>query len=67
MATVMIGGMISSTLLSLLVVPCMYTYFDDLQTLIKRVWGWRPSRLLRRAPAEAPVAASLAEKVGGRP
>ncbi len=27
MATVIIGGMLSSTFLSLLVVPCMYTYF----------------------------------------
>jgi HAE1 family hydrophobic/amphiphilic exporter-1 len=52
-----IGGMVSSTLLSLLVVPTMYTYFDDLQTLIKRLWSWRPLR--RRAaiaPTERPAA-----------
>jgi hypothetical protein len=42
MASVIIGGMLSSTFLSLLVVPCMYTYFDDFQTLIVRAWGWRP-------------------------
>jgi hydrophobic/amphiphilic exporter-1 (mainly G- bacteria), HAE1 family len=66
MATVMIGGMISSTLLSLLVVPCMYTYFDDLQSLVKRLWGWRPTRLLRRRGAEASGRAHLGE-VGGRP
>jgi HAE1 family hydrophobic/amphiphilic exporter-1 len=51
-----IGGMLSSTLLSLLVVPTMYTYFDDLQTLAGRAWSWRPAR--RRAavaPAERPV------------
>jgi HAE1 family hydrophobic/amphiphilic exporter-1 len=42
MAWVIIGGMLSSTLLSLLVVPCMYTYFDDLQTLIGRVWRTLP-------------------------
>jgi hypothetical protein len=36
--------MLSSTLLSLFVVPCMYTYFDDVQTLILRLWGWRPFR-----------------------
>jgi HAE1 family hydrophobic/amphiphilic exporter-1 len=66
MATVMIGGMISSTLLSLLVVPCMYTYFDDLQAVVKRLWGWRPSRLLRRRGAEAPGSTHLGE-VGGNP
>ena len=49
MATVIIGGMVSSTLLSLLVVPCMYTYFDDLQGLLGRLVAWRPGR---RPPAE---------------
>ncbi|HLI27267.1 MAG TPA: efflux RND transporter permease subunit [Chloroflexota bacterium] len=42
MAWVIIGGMLSSTLLSLLVVPCMYTYFDDLQSLIGRAWRALP-------------------------
>jgi HAE1 family hydrophobic/amphiphilic exporter-1 len=51
LATVIIGGMLSSTLLSLFVVPCMYTYFDDLQGLLLRLWGWRPFR--RRAPVAA--------------
>jgi HAE1 family hydrophobic/amphiphilic exporter-1 len=49
MATVIIGGMLSSTFLSLLVVPCMYTYFDDFQRLIARLIRWRPFRR-RRAP-----------------
>lgn len=53
MAIVIIGGMLSSTLLSLVVVPCMYTYFDDLQSLIKRLWGWRPFRARRAEPLEA--------------
>ena len=44
MASVIIGGMLSSTVLSLLVVPCMYTYFDDLQRGILAVWHWRPFR-----------------------
>ena len=48
-AVAIIGGMISSTLLSLIVVPTMYSYFDDLQTGIKRLFSWRPLR--RRAPA----------------
>ena len=74
MATVIIGGMLSSTVLTLFVVPCMYTYFDDLQGLLVRLWHWRPSRLLRRAPpaipaAEAPAeapAAPVLEEVGSR-
>jgi HAE1 family hydrophobic/amphiphilic exporter-1 len=53
-----IGGMTSSTLLSLIVVPAMYTYFDDLQTLIKRLFGWRP---LRRRAAVAPAARPAAQ------
>ncbi|MDP8922381.1 MAG: efflux RND transporter permease subunit [Chloroflexota bacterium] len=55
MSAVIIGGMLSSTVLSLLVVPCMYTYFDDLQALIVRVWRWRPFRRRRVEPAEAPA------------
>jgi HAE1 family hydrophobic/amphiphilic exporter-1 len=57
MATVIIGGMLSSTLLSLVVVPCMYTYFDDLQSLLLRIIRWRPVlprlRLGRRTAAPA--------------
>ena len=44
-----IGGMVSSTLLSLLVVPTMYTYFDDLQIGLLRLWGARPGALRRPA------------------
>jgi HAE1 family hydrophobic/amphiphilic exporter-1 len=58
MATVIIGGMLSSTLLSLLVVPCMYTYFDDLQRLVKRLWSWRPHRARRRAEIRKPAPAA---------
>jgi HAE1 family hydrophobic/amphiphilic exporter-1 len=67
MAVVIIGGMVSSTLLSLLVVPCIYTYFDDLQGLIGRIWHWRPGRRTPE-PAPAPLApvqpASPRELVG---
>ena len=54
MAAVIIGGMLSSTVLSLLVVPCMYTYFDDLQSLILRIWHWRPFRHARRSRRRRP-------------
>jgi hydrophobic/amphiphilic exporter-1 (mainly G- bacteria), HAE1 family len=63
MATVMIGGMLSSTILSLLVVPCMYTYFDDLQGLIKRLWARVP--LGARPPAVAQPARRKLEGAEG--
>jgi multidrug efflux pump subunit AcrB len=40
MATAVLGGLITSTLLSLLVIPVVYTYVDDLEHLIVRAWTW---------------------------
>jgi len=45
MAHAVIGGLISSTLLTLVVVPVMLTYTDSLSGLVKRV-------LRRREPAQ---------------
>ena len=45
MAIVVIGGLITSTFLSLLVIPVVFTYVDDLIGLGRR--------LLRRRPKEA--------------
>ena len=36
MATVVIGGLLLSTLLTLVFIPVMYTFFDDLASFIKR-------------------------------
>ncbi len=47
MGRVIIGGMLTSTLLTLLVVPVFYTLFDDLAMYFMRVAGW----LVRRKPA----------------
>jgi multidrug efflux pump subunit AcrB len=44
MAIAVIGGLITSTLLSLLVVPAVFTYVDDLQLLLRR--------MLRRPPPQ---------------
>jgi Cu/Ag efflux pump CusA len=38
MAVAVIGGLVTSTLLSLLVIPVAYTYLDDLNNLIKALW-----------------------------
>jgi HAE1 family hydrophobic/amphiphilic exporter-1 len=48
-----IGGMITSTFLSLFVVPSMYTFFDDLQHGLSALLRWRPSR--RRTPELVPA------------
>ncbi len=72
MAIVIIGGMLSSTALSLFVVPCMYTYFDDLEAWIKRLWSWRPLRRPDRGAAAVPAPTAVREstrppiEVGGR-
>jgi multidrug efflux pump subunit AcrB len=39
MAIVAIGGLITSTFLSLLVIPVVFTYIDDVISLVKRVFG----------------------------
>ncbi len=52
MAITVIGGLITSTLLSLLVVPAVFTYIDDLEHLMKRLMA-----KLRRHPAPQPIAA----------
>ena len=40
MAVAVIGGLITSTLLSLLVVPSVYTFVDDFEHLTKRALQW---------------------------
>jgi HAE1 family hydrophobic/amphiphilic exporter-1 len=48
MARAVIGGLITSTLLTLVVVPVAYTYFDDFG-------GWISSKLRRKKKAAAPA------------
>ncbi len=50
MAVAVIGGLITSTVLSLLVIPSVFTYLDDLEHGIKRV----VARLRGRRPEQAP-------------
>jgi multidrug efflux pump subunit AcrB len=50
MAIAVIGGLITSTLLSLLVVPVVFIYVDDFEHFMKRQLG-----RLRRKQAKAPV------------
>ncbi|MBF0162400.1 MAG: efflux RND transporter permease subunit [Magnetococcales bacterium] len=50
MAVVVIGGLLTSTLLSLLVIPVIFTYIDDLQRQLRRLGMW----LLHQADHPAP-------------
>jgi multidrug efflux pump subunit AcrB len=56
MAVAVIGGLITSTILSLLVVPPVFTYIDDLEQLLKR-WVQR----MRKEPYVPPHPAPMAE------
>ena len=42
MAIVLVGGLVTSTLLSLVVIPVVFTFMDDLEGWTKRVFKIRP-------------------------
>ncbi len=54
MATAVIGGLITSTLLSLLVIPVVYSFVDDFEQLVRRGW----TRLRERGSRRSSPAAS---------
>jgi HAE1 family hydrophobic/amphiphilic exporter-1 len=61
MAVTVIGGLLTSTLLTLVLIPAIYTIMDDFQglvagapTLVRRLVGWRPARQPHVAEPEAP-------------
>jgi len=51
-----IGGLITSTLLTLVVVPVVYTYLDGLRPAAVKDWRW--ARRRRKAAAASPEAAA---------
>jgi HAE1 family hydrophobic/amphiphilic exporter-1 len=55
MGQAVIGGVITSSLLTLVVVPVAYCYMDDLANWVRRLWG--------RSPSEP----KMAESAGGNP
>jgi hydrophobic/amphiphilic exporter-1 (mainly G- bacteria), HAE1 family len=57
LGAVLVGGMTTSTFLSLLYVPVAYTYFDSFGTLLGRLFHWRPRVPFRRRPRGAAVPA----------
>jgi HAE1 family hydrophobic/amphiphilic exporter-1 len=58
MAVVVIGGLLSSTLLAIFITPSLYTLLDDLQNLVMRKPRKQPEVVLEPVPApvtEGPV------------
>ncbi|MGZ4968214.1 MAG: efflux RND transporter permease subunit [Methylobacter sp.] len=54
MAVAVIGGLVTSTLLSLLVIPVAYTYLDDFNNVIKAFWRrYVPAKALGTKPVGA--------------
>jgi len=68
---VLVGGMATSTVLSLLYVPVAYTYFDSLGRLVGSLVSWRPRLPFRRPRVAAQPASRLREMpapiAGGAP
>jgi Cu/Ag efflux pump CusA len=55
MGRAIIGGVITSTLLTLVVVPVIYSYMDNLSAWAMRRWGRRPDAAV--LPAHGPQGA----------
>jgi multidrug efflux pump subunit AcrB len=62
MATAVIGGIVVSTVLSLVVVPAFFLIMDDLQRLLSRVFGGLVGK--KDVEPEAPSPTALAEDIG---
>jgi len=45
MAIAVVGGVVTSTLLSLVVVPVVYTIIDDILVRAGRLFGWKPAEV----------------------
>jgi HAE1 family hydrophobic/amphiphilic exporter-1 len=45
MGQAVIGGVITSSLLTLVVVPIIYCYLDDLSNWLRRRWGAGPAQI----------------------
>lgn len=57
MAVAVIGGLVTSTVLSLVVVPAAFTYVDDLAAFLKKIWGeQRGGAAVSTAASNPPVA-----------
>ena len=55
MAVAVIGGLITSTVLSLLVVPAVFTYLDDLEQALRRLFRLQSKAEFERAKPQRPA------------
>jgi multidrug efflux pump subunit AcrB len=53
MAVAVIGGLITSTFLSLLVVPAVYTFMDDIEHWVTRLFRRKPKQAALQSQARA--------------
>lgn len=64
MATVLVGGLLTSTLLTLVFVPVMYTYLDDFGQWLERIFGGRrEGKSVGTAPAIALSGATVEQTI----
>ncbi|MBI2537359.1 MAG: efflux RND transporter permease subunit, partial [Gemmatimonadetes bacterium] len=66
-ATGLVGAMISSTVLSLIVVPVFYTIFDDIKEFLVSVYKAKPAVELVPAPVPVGAVAEVLEPAGVGP
>jgi len=66
MGQTVIGGIITSSILTLVVVPVIYTYLDDFGTWLRRKWSGKPAESAPAAPAAHAPHASAPEPIPGR-
>jgi HAE1 family hydrophobic/amphiphilic exporter-1 len=73
LGAVLVGGMATSTVLSLLYVPVAYTYFDSFSKLGGKLFAWQPWRRWQRGggerdeqPMPYPVAGGAQSRADGR-
>ncbi len=71
MGTCVVGGLITSTLLTLVVVPVMYSLLDDLGARVRRLWpasesgltdSWSPESGPEKPSAPTPVSCRFADE-----
>ncbi|MBE2888085.1 efflux RND transporter permease subunit [Geobacter anodireducens] len=63
MARAVVGGLITSSLLTLIVVPVMYTYTDDLAVRLRRWWRGNGEGELATGPAGGPAPGGLVASI----